>query len=103
MPSSHTALAVVMSVFLITLYPRLRPFGVAMVVVVGGCRVLFRDHYPTDVLIGALVGYLLAHLVIVRSWGQQIVDWVQFNAGQGAARSEPSSLVTAPERERYAK
>jgi len=78
MPSSHTALAAVMSVFLISLYPRLRPFAGVMIVLVGCCRVLFRDHYPTDVIVGALVGYVIAHYAITFCWGQQAFDWIRW-------------------------
>jgi len=63
MPSSHAAFAAVMSVFLSRLYPRLTGLAVAMVVVVGSGRVLFRAHYPSDVLIGAAVAWLIASLV----------------------------------------
>ena len=77
MPSSHVALAAVMSVFLVYQYPRLRPFGVVMVILVGCCRVLFRDHYPTDVLVGAAVGYVIAHYAVTLCWGQQMWDWLR--------------------------
>ena len=76
MPSSHVALATVMSVFLVYQYPRLRPFGIAMVVLVGGCRVLFRHHYPTDVIVGVAVGYVIAHYAVTFCWGQQAWSWL---------------------------
>lgn len=75
MPSSHAAMAAVMSVFLVYQYPRLRPFGIAMVVLVSCCRVLFRDHYPTDVMVGVAVGYVIAHYAVTLRWGQQVWDW----------------------------
>jgi membrane-associated phospholipid phosphatase len=78
MPSSHTALAAVMSVFLVSLYPRLRPFAVAMVVLVGCCRVLFRDHYPTDVVVGAFIGYVIAHYAVALCWGQRAFEWIRW-------------------------
>lgn len=56
MPSSHTAFAGVAAGFLMTAYPRLRPLALAMVGVVGVCRVLFGAHYPADVLVGAGIG-----------------------------------------------
>jgi membrane-associated phospholipid phosphatase len=77
MPSSHTALATVMSVFLAYLYPRLRPFCVTMVIIVGACRVLFRDHYVTDVCLGTAVGYVIAHYAISRRWGIRVVEWAR--------------------------
>lgn len=72
MPSSHTSAAVVMSVALTALYPRLAPLGVAMVVLVGAARVLFREHYPTDVIVGAAVGFAIARAGMDRSWGRRL-------------------------------
>ncbi len=77
MPSSHTAVAAVMSVFLYVLYPRLRPFCIAMVIIVGCGRVLFHEHYLTDVLVGAVVGYVLARRVIGEHWGMRASDWIR--------------------------
>lgn len=91
MPSSHVALATVMSVFLVYQYPRLRPFGVAMVVLVSCCRVLFRDHYPTDVVVGAAVGYAVAHYAVTFQWGQQALDWVRLRS-----EKEKASEVSIP-------
>jgi len=76
MPSSHTAYAVVMSVFLGTLYPRIRPLVIGLALLVAACRVLFGAHYPADVLVGAGVALLVA-LPIVRSWrGVRLLDWI---------------------------
>lgn len=75
MPSSHVAMAAVMSVFLVYQYPRLRSFGLIMVLVVGCCRVLFRDHYVTDVVVGATVGGVIAHYAITFCWGQRVLEW----------------------------
>lgn len=77
MPSSHVALATVMSVFLVSLYPRLRPFCITMVIVVGACRVLFRDHYVTDVCLGATVGGVIAYYAVSRRWGIRSVEWAR--------------------------
>jgi membrane-associated phospholipid phosphatase len=75
-PSGHTAAAAVMSVFLAHWYPRLRPFGIGMVVVVGVCRVLLREHYPTDVLVGAVLGGGIARHVITAGWGDRVYGLV---------------------------
>lgn len=64
MPSSHTVYAVVMSVFLATVYPRLRPLAVLMAILVAVSRVLFGAHYPSDVLVGAAVGLAVAAVVM---------------------------------------
>ncbi len=64
MPSRHTMAAVVLSVFLTIVYPRLKPLAIIMVIVVGVTRVLLGAHYPTDVLVGALLGYLVARPLV---------------------------------------
>jgi membrane-associated phospholipid phosphatase len=73
MPSSHTAAAVAMSLFLGHLYPRLKAFAVVMVVLVGIARVLTDAHYPSDVAVGALVGYLVARPVIAHQAGVRLL------------------------------
>lgn len=74
MPSSHTSAAMVLSVFLGMAYPRLRVLAAAMVVIVATARVLLASHYPSDVVVGAAVGYALAHLAIDRRWGRRLAD-----------------------------
>lgn len=75
MASSHTAYAVVLSVFLIALYPRLRPIAVAMALLVAVSRVLFQAHWPTDVLVGAAVAYTIARPAVQGMWGVRALDW----------------------------
>jgi membrane-associated phospholipid phosphatase len=65
-PSAHTATAVAMAVFLGSLYPRTRWFFVAMTLLVMGHRLHSGAHYPSDILTGAALGWLVA-LVCLRS------------------------------------
>lgn len=76
MPSSHTMFAVVLSVFLAAMYPRLKPLLVAMVILVAVCRVLFDAHWATDVVIGAAAGYAASAPAVQRYWGVRLVDWL---------------------------
>ncbi len=71
MPSSHTAYAAVMSVVLATLYPRLRPLAIGLLVVVGACRVLFVGHYASDVAVGAAIGAAAGRVAMTRAWGSR--------------------------------
>jgi membrane-associated phospholipid phosphatase len=82
MPSGHTAAAAVMSVFLVHWYPRLRPFGISMVILVGVCRIMLREHYPTDVLVGAALGGGIARHVITAGWGDCVTRWVPLRRGR---------------------
>ncbi len=93
MPSSHTALAAVMSVFLCALYPKLRPFCVVMMIFVGGCRVLFHEHYPTDVAVGAVVGYVFAQRVIGAQWGMRLIDWMFTRSKLTESQASEASLA----------
>lgn len=76
MPSSHTAFAVVMAVFLVALYPRLRWFGVFMGCLVGVCRVWFGAHYPSDVLVGGGVALAISVVAVRGYWGVRGLDWM---------------------------
>ena len=64
-PSSHTAAAVALAMFLYRLYPALKPLLIAVVVIVAVARVLLQAHYLSDVVLGAWVGYSIS-LVILR-------------------------------------
>lgn len=76
MPSSHTVYAVVMSVWIAAMYPKLRALAWTLAGVVGLARVIFGAHYATDVLIGAALGYVIAWPCVHRCWGVRFVDWV---------------------------
>jgi membrane-associated phospholipid phosphatase len=67
MPSSHTSAAFVLAVFLATVYPRCRWFVFGLAGVVAVCRVVLGAHYPSDVVVGAGLGYAAATLAMARS------------------------------------
>ncbi len=73
MPSSHTSAAVVLAVFIGVVYPRLRPLAIGLAAVVAVARVLLGAHYPSDVLVGAGVGFLVAHAAVTGGWGQRVL------------------------------
>jgi membrane-associated phospholipid phosphatase len=85
MPSSHTAYAVALSIFLIALYPRLLPLAIFMPIFVGFARVLLGAHYLTDVIVGALVSYPLARRAVQGNWGQRLAQRL------GSARTRDQS------------
>jgi membrane-associated phospholipid phosphatase len=76
MPSSHTTHAVIAAVFLGAMYPRLRPVVYGWAALVGVLRVVHDAHWPSDVVVGALVAYPLAYVVTHRYWGVRGLDWV---------------------------
>ncbi len=89
MPSSHTAAAVVLGMFLTWLYPRLRPLMWALIAIVGVSRVLLGAHYPSDVVMGAAVALLICRVVYPR--GRPFMS---------SSEREPSEQAEHPRRAR---
>lgn len=76
MPSSHTMFAAMLSVFIATLYPRLRWLLVGLTAMVGFGRVLFDAHWASDVVVGACAGFGIGALVSWHYLGVRLIDWL---------------------------
>jgi undecaprenyl-diphosphatase len=63
-PSGHTSAAFLMATLLSYFYPALMPFAFAWAISVGMARVVLGVHFPTDTLVGALMGMGMATLSI---------------------------------------
>ena len=61
-PSSHSASAVALSVFLAVLYPPAAPTFWALALGCATLRYLLDAHWPSDVLAGIALGYATAHV-----------------------------------------
>ena len=75
MPSSHTAFAVMLSVFIAAMAPRLRVLAAVLAAIVALSRVMLGAHYPSDVFVGAAVGLGCASLVVKHGLGVRSLDW----------------------------
>lgn len=95
MPSSHTVYAVVMSVWIAAMYPQLRSLAWTLAGIVGLARIAFGAHYPTDVLIGAALGYLIASPCVHRCWGVRFLDWLWAFGLEPGAPPAPDRLAEA--------
>ena len=65
-PSGHAATICSLALALSYLYPRWRPFWIVAALLVCLSRVVIGAHYPSDVLMGAYIGFLTAFLL--RYW-----------------------------------
>lgn len=72
MPSSHALAAASLAVSLTLLYPKLRWLCVGLVIIVCIARVVLGAHYPSDVLVGAGLGWWLASAAMQRRWGSKL-------------------------------
>jgi len=73
MPSSHSSAAMIMAVALAAMYPRLRAFGLVLAALVGLSRIMFRAHWPTDVVAGLAIGYAVAATIMRARLGQRML------------------------------
>ncbi|MGB0514463.1 MAG: phosphatase PAP2 family protein [Wenzhouxiangellaceae bacterium] len=64
-PSGHTLHAVMFSMIAIAWFPLLAAILVPFTVLVALSRVVLGLHYPTDVLVGALIGWGLAEIALL--------------------------------------
>lgn len=65
-PSGHTTVAFALAVCLAAIFPHGRSMFWALAVLVGLGRIETSAHYPSDVCVGAAVGWTIAHLLIPR-------------------------------------
>lgn len=69
-PSSHTVAAVVLAMVLARLEPKVRPMVFSCAAFVGFNRVLTGYHYPSDVVLGWVLGVIVVRWI----WDGQLVD-----------------------------
>ncbi len=83
-PSSHTSAAVALSVFVAMVWPRLGFFALGMAVIVGCSRFVFAAHWASDIVGGALIGFLVGYPIIRGFVGVRLLDavWQFFSRGK---------------------
>lgn len=85
-PSRHACFAALAAVFLCRMAPKLRPLAIVLAVIVAMARVVMGAHFPSDVLVGAALGYSIGVLSTRGSWGVRAVDWLWQRFVDGEAK-----------------
>lgn len=64
-PSGHTLHAVLFTIIAVAWFPALAAVLVPLAVLIALSRVILGLHYPTDVIVGALIGWSLAEIALL--------------------------------------
>ena len=97
-PSSHTSAAVVLSVFVAMIWPRLGLFALCMAFIVGLSRFAFEAHWASDILGGALIGFLVGYPIIRGFHGIRLLDVVWKRVLKRPGPTALSRVVTEEQR-----
>lgn len=73
LPSSHAAAAACTAAALMRLYPRLSPLLIGLMVIVACARVVFGAHYPSDVALGAALGFVIGSVAMDGQWVSRFI------------------------------
>lgn len=64
-PSGHTLHAVLFTIIAVAWFPMLAAVLIPLTVLIALSRVILGLHYPTDVIVGALIGWSLAEIALL--------------------------------------
>ena len=64
-PSGHTLHAVLFTIIAVAWFPALAAVLIPLAVLIALSRVILGLHYPTDVMVGALIGWSLAEIALL--------------------------------------
>lgn len=95
MPSRHAAFAVVAAVFLAAMYPRLKPLLWLLAAIVCAARVVLGAHWPTDVILGAAIAFVLSDTIVRGYLGVRSLDWLWVRLVDRQARPALPALLAS--------
>ncbi len=87
-PSGHMIITTALAAGTALAFPRLRPLAWAYIAIIGVTRIVFGAHFPLDVLMGILFGYVTARVgfaLVARLW--PVPEWRERLEGGGSERS----------------
>lgn len=75
-PSGHASMSIAMAVFAFLISPEIGAATLIMALLVTGSRVAVGVHYLSDILVGVLLGILIALLVIFAQLGDFVFNLI---------------------------
>lgn len=76
LPSSHVAASAVMATWIWIVFPPIRWVAAVLLVLVAVARIRFGSHWPSDILLGCILGITIASLCINRLLGTRLLDLI---------------------------